>query len=569
MKPLSCAALIMVSALIAAPAVADLPEYQMKDLGTLGGSESTAAAINNAGQVAGTATTAAGVVHAFIADGDGPMHDLGDMDRGGVHVTDINEVGQITGWAGQRAFIASVEQPMQSLGTLGGEASEGYALNDAGQVVGAARIAGGLVKHAFIAGLNQPMEDLGTLGGDWSEAYSINNAGQVTGVAHRADGTGHAFIASTSQPMRDLDTLGANSGGAKINEAGLVTGYVHIAGAMHVFTASATQPMQAFDLGFASGNDTEPYDVNEGGQIVGGAENPEGHFRAFTVSATQPMLDLGTLGGEGGSANAINKAGQITGEADLPFDAHSTHAFVVTAGHPMIDLGTLGGSSSRALGINDQGQVAGHSYTADGDRHAFLATPISLLFTRLLDSVDGVGPGTVLSDQVQRAFDYYQADHGPNTCSALSLFIALVDSQRGQEITAGQAATLIADAREIQSAIGCGSWQIDADLKPLSSRNGVNLKSNDSVRVAIFGNSTFDALQIDPASARLGPKAAQPKRHEVKDYNGDGSMDLGLIFRIRDVGFACGDQQVTLTATTYAGETVAGTDAVHAWNCRK
>ncbi len=110
--------------------------------------------------------------------------------------------------------------------------------------------------------------------------------------------------------------------------------------------------------------------------------------------------------------------------------------------------------------------------------------------------------------------------------------------------------------------------QIDIDVKPLATGNGVNLKLN-NVRVSISGNSTFDALQVDPASARFGPTVARARRHEVKDYGGDGYMDLGLIFRIRDVGFACGDQQVTLTATTYAGEAVAGTDAVHAWKCRK
>ena len=112
-------------------------------------------------------------------------------------------------------------------------------------------------------------------------------------------------------------------------------------------------------------------------------------------------------------------------------------------------------------------------------------------------------------------------------------------------------------------------WQIDVDVKPLSVRNGVNLKSNDNVRVASLGNAAFDALQVDPASARLGPMAARPRRQEVKDYNGDGFMDLGLIFRVRDVGFGCGDQKVTLAAATYAGEQVIGADSVHAWNCRR
>jgi hypothetical protein len=89
------------------------------------------------------------------------------------------------------------------------------------------------------------------------------------------------------------------------------------------------------------------------------------------------------------------------------------------------------------------------------------------------------------------------------------------------------------------------------------------------VRVAVLGDGGFDALQVDPRLARFGPDGALPVRYEVMDYNRDGHTDRGLLFRINDVGFKCGDQWVTLTATAYDGEALIGSDFVHGYNCRK
>lgn len=111
------------------------------------------------------------------------------------------------------------------------------------------------------------------------------------------------------------------------------------------------------------------------------------------------------------------------------------------------------------------------------------------------------------------------------------------------------------------------SREIRIDVKPFLAGVGIDLRSAGDVRVAILGSAAFDALQVEPASARFGPGSARPVRFEWMDYNRDGYTDRGLLFRIAEVGFACGDQRVSLVATAYDGEVLAGGDNVHGYNC--
>src|SRR5262249_44741697 len=72
--------------------------------------------------------------------------------------------------------------------------------------------------------------------------------------------------------------------------------------------------------------------------------------------------DLGTLGGNGSLANAINASGVVVGQAQLPDG--TSHAVIWVPGQAGKDLGTLGGTTSSALGINILGDVVGFADTA-------------------------------------------------------------------------------------------------------------------------------------------------------------------------------------------------------------
>jgi probable HAF family extracellular repeat protein len=118
--------------------------------------------------------------------------------------------------------------------------------------------------------------------------------------------------------------------------------------------------------------------INNHGDIVG---------QSFTFSSVvHPLLyhdgltqDLGTLGGNSGSATAINDLGEIIGWSTTTSNAE-THAFLYRNG-TMTDLGTFGArtnipgllsySYSSAYAINNWGQIVGTSTTPNGI-HAFL-----------------------------------------------------------------------------------------------------------------------------------------------------------------------------------------------------
>jgi probable HAF family extracellular repeat protein len=172
-----------------------LPDGTAEDLGTLGGTRSAAADINNQGQIVGVAENASGQFRAYLYE-NGVMQDIGTLGGTTANANAINNQGEIVG----RSFLANGairafyyrDGVMTDLGTLGGASSVAFDINDRGEIVGFSRVPNGQA-HAFLY-KDGVMTDLGTFGGIDSRAISINNQGEIVGHYTLADGSVHGFF---------------------------------------------------------------------------------------------------------------------------------------------------------------------------------------------------------------------------------------------------------------------------------------------------------------------------------------------------------------------------------------
>jgi probable HAF family extracellular repeat protein len=132
-----------------------LYDGEFHDLGTLGGSTSSATAINDKGVIVGNSQIPSGVNHAFLYDAC--MHDLGSFDEGRTFANAINKRGHVVGlWTtqnGQGAFLYQertlydLKLLLDSSGREWSQLIEAAAINDSGQIVGSGAKADGV--HAF------------------------------------------------------------------------------------------------------------------------------------------------------------------------------------------------------------------------------------------------------------------------------------------------------------------------------------------------------------------------------------------------------------------------------------
>ncbi len=346
------------------------PRYTVTDLGTLGGNLSNGLAVNDQGQVVGLSKDASGFTLGFVWDEATGIHSVGALGSRS-EAWDINEYGQVVGESvisggDSHAFLWTPDTmngttgAMVDLGTLGGPGSGSWQINDMGQVTGWADIPTWWRPFLWTPtspnGSSGTMADLGTLGGPYGETYAINAMGQTAGKSLEPD---HNYTRATlwtpdtangdTGMLDDIGTLGGNTAEARdINASGEVVGKSALEGDAeeHAFKWTPDAPNgyvgAMVDLGTLGGDTSYAYGINDQGEAVGQSTYADASEGAFLWDSTRGMVDL--------------------------------NAYLV--GRDRYDSETgMGWQISIARDINCDGWIVGTGTLNDGEPHAVLLRP--------------------------------------------------------------------------------------------------------------------------------------------------------------------------------------------------
>ena len=293
------------------------PIYTIIDLGVAGVG---ANGLNNAGDVAGNlpSSSCAGLSFCgFIRYSNGQTTILGAL-PGGTNstATAINDAGQVVGASGTMPFLYSNGQ-MTSLDLLpGADHGVAFAINNGGQAVGYSR--GSTGSYAMLWS-NGQMTSFG-MPGDLTGATDINDSGEVVG--------GSAFRGAFLYSNGQITWLGTMIALVAINNGSQAVG---AGGPNNTAQAVLYSNGQMTSLGTLPGDTTSlARNINNEGQVVGVSEllnnqnNPE---RAFLYSSGT-MYDLNDLIVDGSgwtleTAWDINDSSQIIGNGTFNNQSHS------------------------------------------------------------------------------------------------------------------------------------------------------------------------------------------------------------------------------------------------------
>jgi probable HAF family extracellular repeat protein len=291
---------------------------QITDLGTFGGNESIAYAVNSRGQVAGAALNDTPDQYSMIdfllcgsSNGtqaraflwqNGMKQDLGTLGTGHDALAFfVNHTGQVAGMSYTNSvpnpttglptfhpFLWEKDKGMRDLGSFGGtQVWQIGGLNQKGQVVGSLTLPGDATFHPFLWD-GKKLRDLGTFGGDMGYANWINDAGEIVGqAALPQDQTFHGFYWKNGT-MNDLGVLPGDlfSDTSYINSKSQIVGLS--GNSLGLSRAVLWESGQVFDLNDAVRPGSEvmlsvALSINDSGEIAAIGQLPNSDQHAYLL----------------------------------------------------------------------------------------------------------------------------------------------------------------------------------------------------------------------------------------------------------------------------------------------
>ena len=340
------------------------PDYVLIPLGTLGGQESIANALNDNGDIVGRSFNADEEERAMLWTEDLGMIDLN------------TRIAPESGWV----------------------LTEAWDINNAGQIVGEGLLDG--EQRAFrltpptVLGGPYDIENLTP----WEDclhsvAYGINESGDATGRCFIEAQFNLAFLYTDADgitvPIPPLSPE-MSINGYDVNSWCQITGFGNvpdrkITSREYAFLYTpgfGTENLGTFVVGTYNAQSGGKA-LNDDGAVVGWANTAKRGFtkrRAFIYTDATGMVDLGTLGGDQSQAWDINNSGNIVGHAVDPTGTYQP--FLKYPGSAMIslnDLIVLGPEEFRRhdIAINEMNEVAASIITDAGNREAVILVPVS------------------------------------------------------------------------------------------------------------------------------------------------------------------------------------------------
>ena len=338
--------------------------YTIVDLGILPGgpNDSSALAINNAGQVVGQSfVSAPSYYKSFVWDAINGISDLGVLSGDNTTVAaSINNNGQVVGYCGDGTygdFQAAQWNSASGLQPLGYGALAGYpyfaalAINEGGAITYINWNYYGPPSAAYLllGAIETPIG--GLYPGAYTWPYALNNSNEVVGASYNASQTiGQAFLWTSSQGVNGL---------------GFLPGY----------TNSIAKA------------------INDAHQVVGYCNNSGGGQSSFIWTSETGMTALDCSIGSNSCANGISPDGIVVGYNQI---GGTNHAVAWPPGQNAVDLNTLVTNLSgwinltEANAMNSSGLVVGDGIRTNGVRHGFILYPTTVPLTVNIKTFAGI-----------------------------------------------------------------------------------------------------------------------------------------------------------------------------------